>query len=156
MGEVVNAQQLGTRLKLERTRLGFTLPEVGKIAGAVKTTVIDWENGVSSPKATQLATLCDVGFDPLFVLTGVRAMRYPGRSDEDDRIAAEVLDLAFALPADDRDMWLLQGQAFLNRAIELGRTAIKRRLQGELPAFLRSAGAVVSEPSAAYKEKKEA
>lgn len=151
----MNSQLIGQRLKQERSRLGFTQPQVGDIAGAVKTTVIDWENGLSSPKTTQLAMLCERGFDPLFVLTGVRAISYPGRSDEDREIAAVVLDLAFALPIDDREIWTMHGQALLNRAIDQGRSVIKRRVAvpPDPPAFLRHPDAAVHEPRRTYKKK---
>lgn len=64
---------LGIRIKDERERLGLTQPEFAEIAGAKKRTVIDWQNGVSSPTAIQLAALAAAGVDIAYVITGLRA-----------------------------------------------------------------------------------
>ena len=64
---------LGIRIKDERERLGLTQPEFAEIAGAKKRTVIDWQNGVSSPTAIQLAALAAAGVDIAYVITGVPA-----------------------------------------------------------------------------------
>lgn len=75
------------RLKEERERLGLTQPALGGLASASKRTVIDWEKGVSSPTAVQLAAIAAAGADVLYVVTGQRSQN-----------AAEV-DL---LPSDER------------------------------------------------------
>lgn len=61
---------IGMRLKEERERLGFTQPAFAEIAGAKKRTLIDWEKGISSPTAVQLAALVRAGVDALYVLLG--------------------------------------------------------------------------------------
>jgi transcriptional regulator with XRE-family HTH domain len=61
---------IGERLKSERERLGMTQPDFAEAAGAKKRTLIDWEKGVSSPTAVQLAALAGIGVDALYVLTG--------------------------------------------------------------------------------------
>jgi len=63
---------LGARLKEERERLGLTQPAFAELAGAKKRTLIDWEGGVSSPTAVQLAALATHGVDVLYILTGQR------------------------------------------------------------------------------------
>lgn len=63
---------LGERLKEERERLGFTIPQFAELAGAKKNTVIDWQNGMSSPPAIKLAALAGIGVDVLYVITGRR------------------------------------------------------------------------------------
>jgi len=63
---------LGARLKEERERLGLTQPAFAELAGAKKRTLIDWEGGVSSPTAVQLAALATHGADVLYILTGQR------------------------------------------------------------------------------------
>jgi transcriptional regulator with XRE-family HTH domain len=75
------------RLKEERERLGLTQPAFAEVASAAKRTVIDWEKGVSSPTAVQLAAMASAGADVLYVVTGERS-----------QAAAEV-DL---LPPDER------------------------------------------------------
>ncbi len=64
---------IGDRLRVERERLKLTQPAFAEMAGAKKRTLIDWEKGVSSPTAVQLASLAEVGVDVLFVLTGQRS-----------------------------------------------------------------------------------
>ena len=64
---------LGNRLREERDRVGMTQPVFAEAAGAKKRTLIDWEQGVSSPTATQLEALAEIGVDVLYVLTGRRA-----------------------------------------------------------------------------------
>lgn len=50
----------------------MTLPEFAEAAGAKKRTAIDWQNGASSPTATQLALLAKAGVDVRYVITGER------------------------------------------------------------------------------------
>lgn len=65
-------RMIGARLKEERERLGYTQPVFAELAGAKKRTLIDWEKGVSSPTAVQLAEFSKIGVDVLYVLTGDR------------------------------------------------------------------------------------
>ncbi len=71
---------LGERIKEERERLGWSIPEFAAVAGAGKNTVIDWQNGKSSPKASQLADLARSGVDVLYILTGNREPMAPALS----------------------------------------------------------------------------
>lgn len=64
---------LADRIKSERERLALTQPRVADLTGVGKTTVINWEKGVSSPTAVQLAALAAAGADVLFVVTGQRS-----------------------------------------------------------------------------------
>jgi len=52
--------------------MGLTQPAFAELAGVKKRTVIDWEHGVSSPTAVQLAALAAHGVDILYVVTGQR------------------------------------------------------------------------------------
>lgn len=63
---------IGIRLKEERERLGLTQPVFAEIAGAKKRTLIDWEQGVSSPTSVQLAALSSAGVDAAYIITGHR------------------------------------------------------------------------------------
>lgn len=65
---------IGSRLKEERERLGYTQPQFAELAGAKKRTLIDWEKGVSSPTAVQLSALAEIGVDVLYVITGVPSL----------------------------------------------------------------------------------
>lgn len=64
---------IGDRLRLERERLGLTQPAFAEAADAKKRTLIDWEKGVSSPTAMQLAAMAVLGVDVLYVVTGDRS-----------------------------------------------------------------------------------
>ncbi|WP_082608229.1 helix-turn-helix transcriptional regulator [Acidovorax sp. Root219] len=64
---------IGDRLRAERERLGLTQPAFAEVAGAKKRTLIDWEKGVSSPTAAQLAALAGLGVDVQYVVTGSMA-----------------------------------------------------------------------------------
>lgn len=79
---------IGERLKAERERLELTQPAFAEIAGAKKRTLIDWEKGVSSPTAVQLAALAEMGVDVLFVLTGQRSQPVPATAGLSRRAAA--------------------------------------------------------------------
>ena len=72
---------IGDRLKAERERLELTQPTFAEMAGAKKRTLIDWEKGVSSPTAVQLAALAKVGVDVLFILTGQRSQPVPATAE---------------------------------------------------------------------------
>ena len=63
---------LADRFKSERERLALTQPRVADLAGVGKTTVINWEKGLSSPTVVQLSALAEVGLDVLYVITGQR------------------------------------------------------------------------------------
>lgn len=76
---------IGERLKSERERLRMTQPAFAEAAGAKKRTLIDWEKGISSPTAVQLAALIAIGVDALYILTGQRSQPIPSSviSDSD-------------------------------------------------------------------------
>ena len=65
------------RFKSERERLALTQPRVADLTGVGKTTVINWEKGLSSPTAVQLSALAEVGLDVLYVITGQRSQPVP-------------------------------------------------------------------------------
>jgi len=72
---------IGKRLKEERERLGFKQPDFALIAGASKRTLIDWEQGKTSPSAVQLSALSDAGADAQYIITGTRHAEYPSATD---------------------------------------------------------------------------
>lgn len=71
----VDIHPIASRLKEERERLGMTQPVFAEAAAAKKRTLIDWEKGVSSPTAVQLAALATIGVDVAYVLTGCRLFK---------------------------------------------------------------------------------
>jgi len=64
-------ENIHSRLKKERLRLGFGLADVAEAAGAHAKTVGRWEKDVAIP-GDKLAALTGLGFDLLYVLTGKR------------------------------------------------------------------------------------
>ncbi|OHX10282.1 MULTISPECIES: helix-turn-helix transcriptional regulator [Chromobacterium] len=68
------------RLKEERERLGLTQEVFADKAGAKRRTLVDWEKGVSSPTAVQLAALAAAGVDVQYVLLGQRQGQGIGES----------------------------------------------------------------------------
>lgn len=77
---------IGDRLKEERERLQMTLPAFAEAAGAKRRTVIDWQNGLSSPTATQLSALASAGVDVRYVVTGERLTQ--GEREQQRRLNA--------------------------------------------------------------------
>lgn len=72
-------ENIGGRLRSERIRLEMTQPQFASFAGAKKRTLIDWEQGVSSPTAVQLSALHEAGVDVVYVLTGSKTPVHRGR-----------------------------------------------------------------------------
>lgn len=64
---------INERLKAERERLQLTQPRVAESLEVGKTTVINWEKGMSAPDATQLARLAQLGADVLYIVVGQRS-----------------------------------------------------------------------------------
>ena len=65
----------------------MTMPVFATAACAKKRTIVDWQNGISSPTGAQLAALAEVGVDVLYVVTGNRVPQEL-RSAHRDLIAA--------------------------------------------------------------------
>ena len=65
---------VGNRFKEERKRLNYSHSYVGEAAGqATRYTVMNWENGKNTPSAESLIMLASVGFDMVYILTGIRS-----------------------------------------------------------------------------------
>jgi transcriptional regulator with XRE-family HTH domain len=63
---------IGERLREERLRLGHTQPTICEHLNASKKTLINWENGQSTPGADHVALLMALGMDVVYILTGTR------------------------------------------------------------------------------------
>lgn len=64
---------VGRRLREERERLALSQPALAGHGGTTKKTQIDYEKGVSGPKAEYLARVAEIGVDVQYVITGVRS-----------------------------------------------------------------------------------
>ncbi len=64
---------IGDRLREERERLGFSQPAFAGLAETTKKSQIDYEKGVTFPKANYLEVIAKVGADIQYIVTGVRA-----------------------------------------------------------------------------------
>lgn len=65
---------LGERIREERVRLGFAQPDFAGLAGASKSTQINWEKNQGAPDARTLAAWSEFGLDITFVVTGERSI----------------------------------------------------------------------------------
>ncbi|HHH3032411.1 TPA: helix-turn-helix domain-containing protein [Serratia marcescens] len=63
---------LGSRLREERNRLGFTQAELADLVGIHKNSQGNYENDVKSPDSKYLSTVAEHGVDILYVVTGSR------------------------------------------------------------------------------------
>ena len=66
-------QRIGKRLEAERKRLGYTAIEVYNSLDIAQTTYKGYETGKRDISAGLLAQLWDMGFDVLYIVTGVYA-----------------------------------------------------------------------------------
>lgn len=69
--------EIGTRLRQERKRLGLSQREMGLLGGVAPNAQGKYESGERVPKADYLAALAQAGVDVLYVLTSRRAARLP-------------------------------------------------------------------------------
>ena len=56
----INKKAVGSRIKQIRLNKGYTLESFGKLFGASKGNVQQWENGVSLPNKERLATISKI------------------------------------------------------------------------------------------------
>lgn len=63
---------VGSRLKEERKRLGFSQEEFATTAGITRRPYTAWESGNTSPTAFQLGALAQAGADVRYIVTGDR------------------------------------------------------------------------------------
>lgn len=56
----INKKAVGSRIRQIRLNKGYTLEGFGKLFGASKGNVQQWENGVSLPNAERIASICKV------------------------------------------------------------------------------------------------
>lgn len=77
-------EDIGSRLKLERTRLGFNQADFGAIGGVKKLAQIKYEQGERFPGADYLQAVAKVGVDVQYVITGDKGttmIKPPSMSD---------------------------------------------------------------------------
>lgn len=89
---------IAERLKEERLRLGLTQEVLAESASIKRRTLQDWERGLSSPPAVQLAALSAAGMDVQYVLTGRRQSSGIGES----AVYQAVLDAIDLLSLDNK------------------------------------------------------
>jgi transcriptional regulator with XRE-family HTH domain len=70
--EISSNDTLGARLYAERSRLGLSQTEMGKLGGVVMSTYRLYEANSRNPDSEFLGKLYVAGVDVLYVLTGVR------------------------------------------------------------------------------------
>lgn len=67
--------EIGGRLREERKRLKLSQEKSAELSGVSRRAYVDWEKGTASPSASALSAMAEHGFDVLYILTGVRAVR---------------------------------------------------------------------------------
>ncbi len=103
---------IAERLKEERERLGLSQSRLGELAGAGKTTVINWEKGSSAPDAVQLSAIAGAGADALYILTGQRNAALAPALTRDEEC---LLDNYRHSPKDQQDLLKATSAAFAQR-----------------------------------------
>lgn len=63
-------QQIATRIREERERLGLNQTDFASLAGATRKTLFNWENGVGSPSAEVLSAWSERGVDVAYIVLG--------------------------------------------------------------------------------------
>ena len=104
----INKKNVGTRIKQIRLNKGYTLESFGKLFGASKGNVQQWENGVSLPNKERLATISKIadmtvnellyGSVDEFVKENYRYYNYVDSIEEAEQLYNESIE--------DRDEWL--------------------------------------------------
>lgn len=80
---------VGTRLKLERHRVGLGQLEFGEKCGVSKTSQFNYESDARSPDAAYLRAAYDLGVDVFYVITGKRS-----EASDDNFVVVPQLDVA--------------------------------------------------------------
>ncbi len=65
-------QEIGSRLKSERERLGYSEQQIAQLLGVSQETYCQIENGELDPGIYSMPRLADIGFDVLYVIMNVR------------------------------------------------------------------------------------
>jgi transcriptional regulator with XRE-family HTH domain len=67
-------EEIGSRMKTERDRLGLTQSELAEMLGVIRLTVVKYEAGISCPGIDQIHTLKANNFDTDFVVDGYTSL----------------------------------------------------------------------------------
>lgn len=90
---------IGSRLKQERKRLGYSQVKFAKAAGSSKNSQYNYEKGERSPTADYLEAIAALGADVLYIVTGTRTpMPADSLSPEENQV---VIDYR-TVPSDDQ------------------------------------------------------
>jgi transcriptional regulator with XRE-family HTH domain len=77
---------IGNRINAERERLGFNLEQFANLLDTTKKTIIDYQTGKSTLKATQLNILASAGFDIIYIITGLHTTYLDDIVDSDESL----------------------------------------------------------------------
>lgn len=70
---------IGVRLRSERTRLGFNQSDFGALGGVQKLAQIKYEKGDRFPNADYLQAVANAGADIQYIVTGKKSVAEPKR-----------------------------------------------------------------------------
>lgn len=119
---------IGSRLKEERNRLGWTVPAMAEKAGVARNTILNWQNGSSSPPVETLAKLGGEGIDLVYVLLGQRSTVLPGASEEERAEITALVDCYLCLEQDGRDALQSVASALVGKAVDRGTAKLIRKV----------------------------
>lgn len=103
---------IGSRLRVERERIGLTQDALASHGGIKKRALINYEQGERTPDGEFFSAVANVGIDVLYVLTGQRSAAHLS-TDEQHLIA---LFRAASLPVKMAAVGALQGAASMQQA----------------------------------------
>ena len=102
---------IGSRLKQERERLGFTQETLGTRLGTTGRTIKKYEANETSPRATELLQLSDLGADVLFIVTGEKLPLGVAQAPPAYSVSERLAEFIAGLKLSDADAALLQAMA---------------------------------------------
>ena len=109
-----SASEIAARLIEERKRLGLTQEQIAAEGRITRQTLSLFELGARLPSLAYLLSLAPIGFDPIFVISGIRQRETVGaiealrvRELEAQRLVESVRTMALALNAEAERMTAL-------------------------------------------------
>ncbi|WP_312438596.1 helix-turn-helix transcriptional regulator [Achromobacter sp.] len=96
--------KIGSRLREERERLGFSQQAFAELGGASKRSQLEWEKGAQVPNAEFLAHVAAHGADVSYIVTGARSVAANDVEADLERYGMAWETLELALEATGRAM----------------------------------------------------
>lgn len=118
---------IGDRLREERERLGFSQPAFAGLAETTKKSQIDYEKGITFPKANYLEVVAKVGADIQYIVTGERVAN---RLEPAEQLFLERFRVAPKALQDEALLALLGQQGQPSSAKQVFHGAVHQAIEG--------------------------